>query len=66
MNENKKSSFSELVLTGRSPSIEVEQSLKEIEALIVNESAFVKIVDTAGAHYLLPKSVIKLVKSHCE
>jgi len=63
MSENKTVPFTEFILTGKGPVIKVEMKLDDAKKLLMNQEAFIALIDVDGLNYLVPKAVIKALRS---
>jgi len=61
MENNEKKFITTLVLIEDGREIEIEKSMNEILKEMGDETAFLKITDVNGLHYLIPKMVIKFI-----
>jgi len=64
MSENQTVPFTEIVLTGKSPIIKVEKTIDEVQRMIFDKSPVVAITAVDGLHYVLPKMIIKFIRSY--
>ena len=63
MSENKTVPFTEFILTGKGPVIKVEMTLEDAKVLLTNQEPFISLIDIDGLNYLVPKAVIKALRS---